>query len=192
MIRTALALLSSSLLISASAPSSAASPMTEDCKLTLGATHIEPNFAAYRVPVDHAPPVPTRIRSRHERFFATRLRNAYRAGGIFAGHYAIALWGCGAGCREMAIVDYRTGVVHWLPQLHQFSTFDVGVEEGDFDAGLRFKASSRLLAFIGEPATDPYGTPDLKRKGVSLYEWRNDKLHLIRFVSGMKLCPRGY
>lgn len=189
--RTALAILFSTLVIGASTPLCAAAPMTEDCRLTLGATHIKPNFAAYRVPIDRRPPVPTRIRTRHERLFGTRLRDAYHAGGIFAGHYAIARWGCGMGCAEMAIVDYRTGAVHWLPQLHRYSTFDVGDEDYDFDSGLRFKPDSRLLVFIGEPDTDD-AAADAKRKGVAFYEWRNDRLRLIRFVPGARQCPHGY
>jgi len=56
--RTALAILFSTLVIGASAPQSAAVPMTGDCRLTPGATHIKPNFAAYRVPIDKRPPVP--------------------------------------------------------------------------------------------------------------------------------------
>ena len=191
MTRHLLVLLSSTLLIGAGAPLPPAAPMTEDCRLTLQATHIKPDFAAYRVPIDKRQPVPTKIRTRHERHFETRLRDAYRAGGIFAGHYAIALWGCGSACAEMAIVDYRTGTVHWLPQLHRYSTFDVGDETYDFDSGLRFKPDSRLLVFIGEPDTDD-AVADAKRKGVSLYEWRNDRLRLIRFVPGTRLCPRGY
>jgi hypothetical protein len=190
-IRTALALLLPSLLIGSTAASSANVMVESNCGVTVAGTHIKPDFAAYHVPVDKRRPVPIRIRTRHERFYATRLRNAPYDGGIFAGHYAIALWGCGAGCREMAIVDYRSGAIHWLPQLHRYSTMNIGEEYGDFDVGVRFKADSRLLVFVGTPENESDGWLDRRRDGVSFFEWRNDRLHLLRFVSGRKLCPHG-
>lgn len=47
--------------------------------------------------------------------FRTRLRQAFARGARFAGHYAVASWGCGSDCRVLAIIDLRTGRVSFGP-----------------------------------------------------------------------------
>lgn len=47
--------------------------------------------------------------------YRTRLREAARQRPNFAGHYVLALWGCGTQCVTGAAVDLRSGRVTWLP-----------------------------------------------------------------------------
>lgn len=49
--------------------------------------------------------------------FYTKITEASAAGPSFAGHFAIATWGCGTSCQDHAIVDVKTGriVAYGLP-----------------------------------------------------------------------------
>ena len=47
--------------------------------------------------------------------YRTRLHEAAQQRPDFAGHYVLALWGCGAECLMGAAVDVRSGRVTWLP-----------------------------------------------------------------------------
>jgi hypothetical protein len=79
-----------------------------------------------------------------DRAFRTRLREAAKRRPNFAGRYVLTAWGCGAGCQTGAVIDARTGRVHWLP--HEATL--------DYDAGLdfepiRFRLDSRLILIFG-------------------------------------------
>jgi hypothetical protein len=50
-----------------------------------------------------------------DRAFRTRLREAARQPPDFAGHYVLALWGCGTECIMGAAINLRSGRVAWLP-----------------------------------------------------------------------------
>ena len=63
------------------------------------------------------------------RSFRTRLSEALHRGVNFAGHYAVAGWGCGTGCISGAIIDARTGNVFW-PE--QFNAIGVLYSEGEY------------------------------------------------------------
>lgn len=49
--------------------------------------------------------------------FYTKITEAVSAGPNFAGHFAIATWGCGTSCQDHAIIDVKTGrvVAYGLP-----------------------------------------------------------------------------
>lgn len=49
--------------------------------------------------------------------FYTKITEASAAGPTFAGHFAIATWGCGTSCQDHAIIDVKTGriVAYGLP-----------------------------------------------------------------------------
>jgi hypothetical protein len=66
------------------------------------------------------------------RRYRTVLREAIRAGPNFAGHFALAEWGCGSPCGVFAIVDLKSGAVFHDPELIN-------------SRGLDFKIDSRLL-----------------------------------------------
>ena len=67
--------------------------------------------------------------------YRTRLREAAAKGPTFAGHLAVASWGCGEGCRQWAFVDARDGRVIWGPRTGPKA---------------RFRLDSRL--FVADPA----------------------------------------
>ncbi len=47
-------------------------------------------------------------RAREQR---TAITNAVKDGADFAGHYAVAQWGCGTQCQEQAVIDMKTGKI---------------------------------------------------------------------------------
>ena len=50
-----------------------------------------------------------------EHLYRTTIREAAMNGTNFAGHFAIAEWGCGTGCHDFVVVDVRTGKVYDPP-----------------------------------------------------------------------------
>lgn len=67
--------------------------------------------------------------------YRTKIRQSVRDGARFGGHYAVAVIGCGAGCRFGYLTDLRTGLVYELPH---------GGEEY-VEISYRVRADSRLL-----------------------------------------------
>ncbi|MDP2705410.1 MAG: hypothetical protein U1D31_00920 [Patescibacteria group bacterium] len=69
--------------------------------------------------------------------FYTKITEALAAGPGFAGHFAIATWGCGTSCQDHAIVDVKTGriVAYGLPS----------------ELGISFALNSRIL--VTNPAS---------------------------------------
>jgi hypothetical protein len=59
----------------------------------------------------HAPILATPLDRKHR----TAIRESLANGVNFAGHYVVAEWGCGTGCREFVIVDVKTGIVYDPP-----------------------------------------------------------------------------
>src|SRR5215213_4848851 len=131
-----------------------------------------------RVPAfDQYPARPEKVRTKAINFkgnpqarqFKTVLTESLHDGTNFAGHYIVAGWGCGAGCMISAIIDARTGNVFWPKELAgMYITAD------DF---LEYKANSRLLIISDRPAS----IKELPR-GNYYYEWKNNRLRLIRTV----------
>lgn len=112
------------------------------------------------------------------RTFRTRLTEALSGGVNFAGHYAVAGWGCGTGCISGAIIDTRTGNVFW-PE--QFGGIGVWYGKDDYaDEPVKYHKNSRLLVIVGVPGVKE-GQPD-KPSGEYYYEWVNNSLRLIKFI----------
>jgi hypothetical protein len=113
-----------------------------------------------------------RFKTRGQREYRTMIRMVAKTGPNFAGHYAIAEWGCGTGCVQMAIVDVQSGEVYDGP----FGTLPksllylgAGVE-GD-NTGIFYKTASRLLI--------ARGCPNYKSCGTYYYEWSGSLLRLL-------------
>jgi hypothetical protein len=51
------------------------------------------------------------LASRLDRKYRTRIREVASGGANFAGHFAIAIWGCGTGCQEFVMIDVKSGAV---------------------------------------------------------------------------------
>lgn len=133
------------------------------------ARDVRPGFADYRVAeIFRGTPAAVRLTSPGARMFRTQLRVQSGRGANFAGHYALATWGCGSGCSDGAIVDVRTGEV-WFPDLWH----SVIVPYTTLINGAFFEPNSELLVVRGALSNE--------RRGVAYYRWHGNQLNLLRF-----------
>jgi hypothetical protein len=80
--------------------------------------------------------------------YRTQLRIAARQPPNFAGHYVVALWGCGMECAMGAAIDVRSGHVTWLPGT--VCCWLSGPDATAPDAEpVRYRRDSRLLILTG-------------------------------------------
>jgi len=136
-------------------------------------------FEDYAVPAEKlSRPAPPVLATRDAREYRTALRQAAAKGPNFAGHFTIAVWGCGTACTDFGIVDTKSGKVFFVPDLRVISTFKVVEPDNDEPeyTGLRFRADSRLLVVLGAPKEDE------ARDGVAFYEWTGVELKSLRFM----------
>ena len=85
------------------------------------------------------------LKSRDERMFRTKLREAAREKPNFAGHYIVTIWGCGTGCISGAVIDAKTGRISLFP-------FTVCCGDGSEDnhyGDVEFRQDSKLIIFSG-------------------------------------------
>jgi hypothetical protein len=141
-------------------------------------------FAKYPAPVEAFRPVPPDVRHGEALLYRTVLREEAGHAPDFAGHYDLVQIGCGAGTSCPAIEDAKTGEVFFAPQLKNASALLVDTGDNDVET-LTYRKDSRLLIVVGTR------NEDLKTEGMSYFEWRHDKLTLLRFVPRSKLCGPG-
>ena len=148
----------------------------------LVAQKVEPRFEKYSADVYAGKPAPLNLRShRLARMYRTSIREQLHDEGInFAGHYTIAVMGCGTGCSITAIVDARNGNAYF-PRVFEGWTSVIGDYEFKEGEDIRtFKTNSRLIKAIGRPrlsADEKWGP-----SGVYYYEWANNRLRQVYFV----------
>ena len=141
-----------------------------------------PRFEDYSADVYAGKPGPLNLRSHPmARMYRTSIREQLQKQGInFAGHYTIAVMGCGAGCSITAIVDARNGNAYFPRALDGWSV-EPGIYEFKEDEDVRtFRTDSRLLKIIGAPrlsAQEKWGPG-----GVYYYEWKNNQLRQVHFI----------
>jgi hypothetical protein len=117
------------------------------------------------------------FRTASQRMFRTRIREGAAAGPNFAGHYAIARWGCGSFCESIEIIDSKTGIVHDGPfgilgfmPVDEYQ--DVNVDDLTPDRlGVEFKINSRLLI--------ARGCEEDKDCASFFYEWTGTQFKLV-------------
>jgi hypothetical protein len=86
------------------------------------------------------------VLTQKDRMYQTRLRDAGREKKPnFAGHYILTIWGCGTSCVMGAIIDAKTGRVHWW----DFSVCCWGSDVDDKAGPIQVKLNSRLIIFFG-------------------------------------------
>ncbi len=142
-----------------------------------------PPFEKYPADVYAGKPAPLNLRShRLARMFRTSIREQLREEGInFAGHYTVAVMGCGTGCSITAIVDARDGRA-FFPRVFEGWTSEIGDYTFAEGEDIRtFKANSRLLKVIGRPrlgAEERWGP-----SGIYYYEWKNNQLRQVHFTA---------
>lgn len=92
-------------------------------------------------------PAAPKLTSRSERMFRTRIREAADEPPNFAGHYRLAIWGCGSNCAAAALIDLESGLVFppplgdtragWARWIVCGAMFD--------DRGIEYRLGSRLM-----------------------------------------------
>ncbi len=116
-------------------------------------------------------PVAPVLATKEARMFRTELRRQAARGPDFAGHYTLALWGCGAGCANGAVIDARSGRVSFLP----FSFEDVW-DGGRIVCGhgSSFDVTSELLVIEGRVSPG-------EKIGRHYFLWRDGKFDLLYY-----------
>jgi hypothetical protein len=162
-----------------------------------------PQFEDHAVPreaIRH--PAPLRLGDGADaRMFRTRLRaavaEAARHGPNFAGHYALATWGCGTGCLNWGVVDLRTGKASFAPAMRSLENDSIDFERDDavkayagrhratYEFGvLLYSAHSDLLVATGAPNEDE------RRDGAAYYRWTGTRFERLAFYPARKLCRK--
>lgn len=118
-----------------------------------------PSFAGYRVPVVQTAASPKLdLKSNPTaKMYRTLLKQEVFKGPNFAGHYRVAIWGCGTSCAMFAIVNLKTGRIITPERFHATSTVYFGAEgqkvfpdsqSGDDVFG--FRKDSSLIVILGD------------------------------------------
>lgn len=141
---------------------------------TAAAACASPAFDRYPAPAAVAPAPRTpaaapRLTRNEARLYRTVIRDAFAQPANFAGHYRVAIWGCGTDCRNFAIVDKDTGATYTMPGVKAVS----GVMGND-DERVGFRAGSRLLIVAG-CFNDDCGGGNAKAARF-FYEWTGTRL----------------
>jgi hypothetical protein len=122
------------------------------------------------------------VRAGEARRFRTALRDGAAGPPDLAGRWRVVPIGCGAGATCPAFIDRRSGRVVFPADLKVVAE----LTPSRFGTGwprLVHRRDSRLLVAIGSANEDP------ARAGVSLFDWREGRPRLLRFVPESRLCP---
>jgi hypothetical protein len=160
--------------------------------LTHGRASDTPRFEDYPADVYAGKPAPLNLRShRMARTYRTSIREQLHEKGInFAGHYTIAVMGCGTGCSITAIVDARNGNAYFPRELDGWNVEPGVYEFADSEDVSTFRTDSRLLKIIGAPrlgADERWGPG-----GIYYYEWKDNRLRQVQFVPTRHAETRPY
>jgi len=122
------------------------------------------------------------VRHGNAHLYRTRLREDAQGRPDFAGHYKMVALGCGAGTICPAIVNKATGKVHFVAEFRNVG-WELNYFAGAKDVErLTYRRDSRLLVVFG------IRNEQERTGGVTLYDWRGGKPHIVRFVPSAKLC----
>jgi hypothetical protein len=110
-------------------------------------------------PAPHAftgTPAPPRLdTATYGKTFRTRLRDGAKQGPNFAGAFTVVVWGCGAPCQVVVVIDARTGQLS--TQILRTST------------GAEFRADSRMI--IADPKRPDNPEHCVSCGTMAAYEW---------------------
>jgi hypothetical protein len=107
----------------------------------------------------------------------------------FAGHYRVAVWGCGSSCAMFAVINLKSGKVITAAGMTSV-TASLFLEPDGFLANanaenfglFRFRRDSSLLVVIGAPDEDE------SRTGVYYLVLRDDRLKLLHKTPISQTC----
>jgi hypothetical protein len=134
-----------------------------------------PKFGQFKVSeIYRGKPAAPVLKTAGQRMFRTRIREAAEKGPNFAGHYAVAVWGCGSDCAQLNVIDVQSGEVYPGPfgGLPGGFTFFLGISIET--AGFHHQVDSRLLVVNGCPGGENCGT--------HYFEWTGSGFRLLRRV----------
>ena len=128
-----------------------------------------PTLADYPVKeIFRGAPAPVLLTTPEARRLRTELQRQGSRPPDFAGHYKLAMIGCGSTCRYGAIIDARTGQV-WLPGIQTYMIHRAG-ELAEVDSEFSIESELLILSgFVNEKYT-----------GRAYYRWHGNKLTLLR------------
>lgn len=109
------------------------------------------------------PAAPQLETASYGRSFRTRLREGARTGPNFAGTFTVVIWGCGAPCQMVAVIDAQSG---------RLSTHHLHTENG-----VEFRANSRLIVADPKRPGDPAGCVSCGTEAA--YEWTGTEFRPI-------------
>lgn len=125
------------------------------------------------------------------RTYRTLLRRELSQGPNFAGHYRIAVWGCGSSCAMFALLDAETGRVITPENFSHTSGVYFGVDnhlafpESQSESGLfAFRKDSKLLVVLGDLDEDE------SREGAFYFVLDGERLKLVHTTFVTKDCGR--
>ncbi|TKC86985.1 hypothetical protein FAZ69_19590 [Trinickia terrae] len=111
------------------------------------------------------------LTSKKAQLFRTVIRNEFSEPANFAGHYRVAIWGCGTDCRDFAILDKDTGSVYTMP-----GESEVNGVMGNDDERINFRMDSKLFIISG---CFNENESCLNKPEKLFYEWTGKTLRLI-------------
>jgi hypothetical protein len=119
--------------------------------------------------------------------YRTLLREQIAKGPNYAGHYRMAIWGCGTSCAMFAVVDLKTGKVMRARQFSAVSGVHLAADdflsETESESwGFRYKIDSSLLVVLGAPNEDE------SRAGAYYFVLQGEQLRLIHTTRVSKNC----
>jgi hypothetical protein len=150
-----------------------------------------PTFATYRVTSPETVENPNLNLNSNPtaRMYRTVLRSEIAKGPNFAGHYRVAVWGCGSSCSMFAVVNLITGRVITPEGFSHTSGVHFGVDnqkafpESQRDYWLLgFTKDSRLLVVLGDLDEDE------SREGAFYFVLDHERLRLIHSTPVKKNC----
>jgi hypothetical protein len=121
------------------------------------------------------------------RMYRTVLRQEVAQGPNFAGHYGVAIWGCGSSCAMFAVVNLNTGRVITPERFSATSTVYFYVTEFFHDSRSEnevfgFRKNSRLLIVLGDLDEDE------SREGAFYFVLDHERLRLVHSTLVTKDC----
>jgi len=120
-------------------------------------------------------PAPPIVSEPEAHLFRTRIREGVAKGVVFAGHYEVAIWGCGSGCQSFAVIDAFTGKVTFFP-----ASVSQNREAGE---RLTYRPDSTALHIIG--SLNDADSAD------RWYDWNVDEFALISKRPALLLDDNG-
>lgn len=121
------------------------------------------------------------------RMYKTVLRQEIVKGPNYAGHYRVAIWGCGTSCAMFAVVNLKTGRVITTKELSALSGIYLAADDflrgtKNDSWGFRYKNDSSLLVVLGAPDEDD------SRVGAYYFVLQSERLQLIHTTRVSKNC----